>query len=118
MRILADENCPGDLVDALRAAGHDVRWIRTDAPGITDPTILALAQQEARLVLTFDKDFGELAFRDRLPAQHGVILCRLRGLRPSQITAHVIRVLSSRTDWAEHFTVLTEQQIRILPLPH
>jgi hypothetical protein len=41
MRFLADENFPGDAVTALRAAGHDVLWIRTDAPGITDQEVLA-----------------------------------------------------------------------------
>ncbi|HRW05976.1 MAG TPA: DUF5615 family PIN-like protein [Caldilineaceae bacterium] len=117
MRILADENCPGDLIDALRAAGHDVRWIRTDAPGSTDPVILGQAQAENRLVLTFDKDFGELAFRRRLPATAGIFLCRLHGMRPAVLTAHVLHALSSRADWAGHFTVLTERQIRIIPLP-
>lgn len=67
MRLLADENIPGDAVDALRAAGHDVVWIHTDAPGSTDPDVLALAQREGRIVVTFDKDFGELAWRTRLP---------------------------------------------------
>lgn len=117
MRILADENCPGDLVDALRAAGHDVLWIRTDAPGIADPAILARAQAENRVVLTFDKDFGELAFRHRLPAKAGIFLCRLRGLRPAPLVAHVLGALASRSHWAGHFTVLTEQQIRTIPLP-
>jgi len=117
MRILADENCPGDLIDALRAVGHDVRWVRTDAPGSTDPVILAQAQREDRLMLTFDKDFGELAFRYHLPAQCGIILCRLHTLRPAQLVAHVLHALASHTTWAGKFTVLTQQQIRIIPLP-
>lgn len=40
MRFLANENFPADAVEALRATGHDVVWIRTDAPGITDPEVL------------------------------------------------------------------------------
>jgi predicted nuclease of predicted toxin-antitoxin system len=63
MRILADENFPGDAVTALREQGHDVLWIRTDAPGISDHEVLTHAQAEARILITFDKDFGELAFR-------------------------------------------------------
>jgi hypothetical protein len=43
MQLLADENFPGDAVTALRAAGHDVLWIRTDAPGITDKVHSAAA---------------------------------------------------------------------------
>lgn len=39
MRFLANENFPGDAVSALRERGHDVVWIRTDAPGISDPDV-------------------------------------------------------------------------------
>lgn len=37
-------------------------WIRTDSPGISDPDMLSHVQAENRILLTFDKDFGELAF--------------------------------------------------------
>lgn len=57
-RLLADENVPGRLVESLRGRGHDVRWARTDARGSPDQDLLALAQAEARVVLTMDKDFG------------------------------------------------------------
>ena len=77
MRILADENFPEAAVEALRHAGHDVRWVRTEAPGISDREVLARAQADTRVVVTFDKDFGELAFRFGLPADCGVILFRV-----------------------------------------
>ena len=63
MRFLADENFPGGGVSALQARGHDVFWIRTTAPGSKDEDILAWAVREDRVLLTFDKDFGELAWR-------------------------------------------------------
>jgi predicted nuclease of predicted toxin-antitoxin system len=59
MRFLADENFPGAA--ALRAAGSDVVWVRIAAPGSSDSEILAWAAREERILLTFDKDFGELA---------------------------------------------------------
>ena len=77
MRLLANENIPGDTLAALRAEGHDVIWIRTEYPGATDQEVLQLAQTENRVLLTMDKDFGELAFRSRLPSQCGVILFRI-----------------------------------------
>lgn len=46
MTFLANENFPFDAVEALRSAGHDVVWIRTDAPGLDDPNILAWAMRE------------------------------------------------------------------------
>jgi predicted nuclease of predicted toxin-antitoxin system len=61
MNILANENFPRDAVTALREEGHDVVWIRTDAPGSSDEQVLARAQAENRVLVTFDKDFGELS---------------------------------------------------------
>lgn len=88
MRILANENFPGEAVAALRARGHDVAWVRTDAPGSSDVQVLERAQREHRIVVTFDKDFGELAFHSGLPASSGVALFRISA--PS--SAHVARV--------------------------
>jgi predicted nuclease of predicted toxin-antitoxin system len=78
MRFLADENFPGDAVTALRTSGQDVLWIRTDAPGITDQDVLARSLKDARVLLTFDKDFGDLAWRSGLPASCGIVysVCR------------------------------------------
>jgi len=68
MRFLANENFPGQAVEALRAAGHDVAWIHADAPGSPDELVLARAAREAAVLLTFDKDFGELACALSCPA--------------------------------------------------
>ena len=62
-RLLADENVPGPAIAALRQAGHDVAWMHEDAPRTPDLEVLKRAQGEKRVVVTFDKDFGELAFR-------------------------------------------------------
>ena len=67
MRFLANENFPGAAVTALQAAGHDVIWVRIVAPGMTDPDVLAWAVREERILLTFDKDFGELALEGEPP---------------------------------------------------
>ena len=72
MRFLANENFPGDAVAALKAAGHDIVWVRAAAPGSKDEDILAWAEREARVLLTFDKDFGELAWHVGLPASSAI----------------------------------------------
>lgn len=77
MQFLANENFPLDAVEAVRKIGHDVIWIRTDAPGSKDPDILQRAVSEQRILLTFDKDFGELAFHFGLRATCGIVLFRL-----------------------------------------
>ncbi|HIK11130.1 MAG TPA: DUF5615 family PIN-like protein [Oscillatoriaceae cyanobacterium M33_DOE_052] len=115
MRILADENFPADAVAALRYEGYDVVWIRTDAPGSSDTQLLARAQVENRIIVTFDKDFGELAFKFGLPADSGIILFRFRPLSPAIVAQRVVATLSSRTDWAGYLAVVEEDRIRIKP---
>jgi len=61
MRILADENLPGPVVEVLRKRGHDVLWSRTECPGLKDRGRLKRAEAENRIVLTLDRDFWQLA---------------------------------------------------------
>lgn len=117
MRLLANENFPLDAVEALRADGHDVLWIREDARGSSDEQILRRAQQEERILITFDKDFGELAFRSRLPATSGVILFRISAPSSKRIAQVAVQAIASRTDWVGHFSVIEDNRIRMTPLP-
>lgn len=117
MRFLADENFPGDAVVAMQAAGHEVLWVRSVTPGITDDEVLRIAGRESRILLTFDKDFGELAFHRGLPATSGVVLFRLPMKEPLRAIQKVVGVLSSRTDWEGYFWVVEEDRIRMRPLP-
>ncbi|MFM7576279.1 MAG: DUF5615 family PIN-like protein [Microcystaceae cyanobacterium] len=116
MRFLANENFPLDAVEALRQNGHDVVWIRVESPGISDPEVLSRAQAENRILLTFDKDFGELAFRSRLPASVGIILFRIKAPSGSVVAEKVVKVISLRDDWHGHFTVVEEDKIRMRDL--
>lgn len=79
---LANENVPGEVTAGVRQAGHDLAWISEISPGATDEAVLALALAEKRVLITFDKDFGELAFRRGLRATPGVLLLRLAYGRP------------------------------------
>ena len=116
MHLLANENFPLDAVEALRDTGHDVVWIREDSRGASDDKILLRAQEENRIVLTFDKDFGEMAFRSKLPSRSGVILFRIAP-RSSQYIAQVaVQALASRDNWAGHFSVVEDNRIRMTPL--
>ena len=116
MLILADEDFPREAVTALRQSGHDVAWVRTDAPGSTDLQVLERAQSESRVIVTFDKGFGELAFRAGLPASSGMILFRTQ-TSATYVAQLAIAALESRTDWAGYFTVVEEDRIRMTRLP-
>lgn len=101
----------------MRQLGHDMAWIRTDSPGITDETVLARAIAENRILLTFDKDFGELAIRRNLPATCGIILFRTTATSGPEAAKKVTTALASRTEWSGHFAVVDDRRIRIRPLP-
>src|SRR5262245_50813045 len=113
MRFLANENFPGAAVGALQAAGHDVIWVRIAAPGATDADVLALAAREQRVLLTFDKDFGELARRSALPAASGVVLFRIRMPREVDAGTRVAAMIGARDDWVGHFSVVEPGRVRM-----
>lgn len=117
MRLLADENFPAVAVRALEADGHDVVWIRTDSPGVDDDQILARALNEQRVVVTSDRDFGELVFQRGEKASSGVVLFRLSKLSSLEFAQAVTRALASRTDWEGQFSVVEPGRIRMRPLP-
>ncbi|MBJ7898411.1 MAG: hypothetical protein GC158_00500 [Cyanobacteria bacterium RI_101] len=113
MRFLANENFPLDSVEALRQQEHDVVWIRTESPGISDPEVLSRAQADDRILLTFDKDFGELAFRMNLPATSGIILFRMTAPSSAVVAHKIVKAIASRDDWAGHFSVVEDDKIRM-----
>jgi predicted nuclease of predicted toxin-antitoxin system len=116
MRILANENIPLIAVDALRQEGHDVIWIREIAPGSPDGSVLERAVNEQRVLITFDKDFGELAFRYGLPSTSGIILFRIPTPSAQHIAKIAVSALRQRDDWIGHFSVIEESRIRMTPL--
>jgi len=117
MNLLANENFPRDAVEALRANGHDVLWARTDMAGAEDEAILSRARAEARVIITFDKDFGELAYRQGMPATCGVILFRFALSSPQFAASRAVAVLQSRDDWQGQFAVVDEHRVRLRSLP-
>ena len=97
----------------LRQEGHNVRSIAEMDPGISDDVVLSLANQEADVLLTADKDFGELVYRQgRLMS--GILLVRLAGLSPARkadIVASAINRHSTELQGA--FAVLAPGSFRI-----
>lgn len=117
MRWLANENFPRDAVELLRTNGHDVAWVRTDSPGATDPQVLARAVAEQRVLLTFDKDFGQLVFQAGHETSCGVVLFRISVPSSAIAAQKILDALRQRTDWAGHFSTVEDDRIRIVNLP-
>lgn len=118
MRLLADENFPIVAVEALRARGHDVAWVREDAPSVSDQKVLQRSIDESRILITFDKDFGELTFRIGIPAPYAIVLFRIPPYSPDHVAQTAVTVLESRDDWVGHFAVIEETKLRVIPLPN
>ena len=113
MRLLADENLPRDVIDALRRGGHDVARIRADSPEREDEQVLERATAEQRTLITADTDFGEIVFRSLQRADSGVILLRIGGL-PREQSAALMAALATRDDWSGHFAVVARNRLRVI----
>lgn len=113
MRFLANENFPLDAVYFMRQKGHDVAAVILDSPAAKDPEVLSRAVQERRIVLTFDKDYGELIFRLKLPAPIGIVLFRYDPLTPIEPAEQLFDLLNrSGFSLENKFTVIERDQIR------
>lgn len=113
MNLLADESVDGQIVERLRKDGHDVAYIGEMEPGISDETVLKNANEREALLLTVDKDFGELTYRQKL-IHRGVVLIRLAGLSNQTKAELVAQALRDRgTQFDKAFTVISPGMIRV-----
>lgn len=114
---LVDEGCDAIIVRTLRKLGHDVVFVAEVSPGKTDPEILAWGLAERRVIVTEDRDFGELVFRDRLVTS-GVVLVRIGDEdREKKVTQIEILVNNHLADLPNAMTTVMVEHIRIRPLP-
>ncbi|QIN78022.1 hypothetical protein GBA65_05255 [Rubrobacter marinus] len=118
MRFLADENFPSASTGKLREAGHDITDVAADLPGGDYEEVLARAAGEARVVLTFDRDYGELIFRPGLPTPAGVIYLRFEPHHPGEPAERLLELLDAGSLPIEgRFTVLERDRVRQRRLP-
>jgi predicted nuclease of predicted toxin-antitoxin system len=116
MKFLADENVEKPIVDMLRESGHDVLYISEFMKRSIDEQLLDQANDESRILLTNDKDFGEIVY---LQGKNniGVILMRFvseRSTIKTKFMSHLIANFSDRL--LGHFTVISEAKIRFRKL--
>lgn len=118
MKLLANENVPMGMVRRLRDMGHDVLAILETSPGMTDTVVLELARSEQRMLLTFDRDYGELIYLKRLPLPLGVIYMRFIPTSPEDAVQQIAPLLADNGKQIEGFFVVRDRDsYRRRPLP-
>lgn len=116
MKFLADENIPLQVCESLRKDGFDIKHIATLDSGAEDRKIISLAEKESRIILTFDKDFGELVFRQKAKVT-GIILLRFPPKSLNFILQKLISLLKMKELKIEgSFLVVEEERIRVRKL--
>jgi predicted nuclease of predicted toxin-antitoxin system len=113
VNLFADESVEGPVVDRLRLDAHEVVYVAELTPSVVDDEVLQQANARGSVLVTGDKDFGELVFRQGL-VHSGVVLLRLAGLAnatKAEIVADVCRRHAAELIGA--FTVITPGQVRI-----
>lgn len=113
MNILADEGIDRHIVEHLRLNGHPVIYIAELEPSISDNEVFDRANATESILLTADKDFGEIVFRDDRLISDGVVLIRLAGLTSELKAKIVLEALRNDESMLRgHFTVISPGKIR------
>jgi predicted nuclease of predicted toxin-antitoxin system len=112
MKFLANENIPKRALDLLREHGIDVVSVLDVATGLSDLEVLGISKDQGRILLTFDKDFGNLVFKADVKAE-GVLLLRLRPSSPEQIAEKLKALIATGIQLDGHFVVMNEQRVRV-----
>lgn len=118
MRFLADENVAKVVAVRLRAAGADVVIIAETTAGASDEQVLAIAVADQRILITEDRDFGEMIVRQRM-AVGGIVLLELDPLSNDAVAARVAQVISTHAaKLSGNLVVIEPGRVRIRPLAH
>ncbi len=117
LRFLLDENVPVDLGFALSARGHDVLTLPPHLRSAADHTVLALAAEQDRVLVTLDTDFGALVFLFGQTPPPAVVLIRLTPPELARQIGSVVRAIELALDDSGLFVVIDSNGVRVRPLP-
>jgi len=116
IKFLADANIEKGIVDCLLRFGFDVKWIPDYNCEMDDEALLTMANNEKRILITNDKDFGELVFLKK-QISVGIILIRVKGQDTRQKVELVEKlILNYKEKIPNHFSLITSKKFRFMPL--
>ncbi len=112
IQLIADENIPIETVKLLKSCGIDIILATEISRGLSDRSLLEAARQKGRIIITFDQDFGQLIFKEKLKT-NGLILLRFIPKSPQQIAKRVNALLASKIAIENYVVTLREDTIRV-----
>jgi predicted nuclease of predicted toxin-antitoxin system len=113
MKLLANENFPLQSIKVLKNAGFDIKSIGEDYSGILDSEVIDIAINEERVIITFDRDYGELIFKKGFRPKEGVIYLRWDTFQPYEPGLYLIQLFrSEKINFKNSLTVISEKSIR------
>ena len=113
---LLNENFPRPSVDRLRALGWDVHAISEDNPSVDDDVVMEQARREGRWLATFDRDYGELVFKRKLPAPKVIILLRVVSYQPTDPADWLVNLQDAEQIQEGYFHIFDGKTVRRRPL--
>jgi predicted nuclease of predicted toxin-antitoxin system len=117
MQLLCDEGVDRQIVERLREEGHTVSYVAEMDPGVADTPILEQARSGQAVLVTADKDFGDLVFREE-HATAGVVLLRSSGLSPEKKAALTASAFARHADeMTDAFSVVSPGGVRTRSKP-
>jgi len=116
LKFLADVNIEKYIIDELTRMGHDIVWVTDLNRHLDDLSIFKIARKESRILVTNDKDFGEIVFRQKL-APAGLVLFRVKG-QDAEVKVKLLRkLLAAHSEkMSGHFVVVAKDKIRFIPV--
>lgn len=118
IKFLVDESVEFRIVLSLRKLGFDVTSVSEENPSISDSEVIKVSSQQKRVLITNDKGFGGLVFKEKYKS-HGVILIRLPDQNVEEKILRLDKIIQSKAEELENlFTTITEKQIRSKQLPN
>ena len=110
---LANENFPRPSILLLRQSEIVVQSIQEEFSGISDEQVLQIAKDTNQIIVTFDKDYGELIFRYHLQNPPAVIYFREKGRNPLFAGQLLLSMLQMNLIHFESaFTVIEHENVR------
>jgi len=110
--LLANENFPAPAIRKLRAAGVDVVAVSETMPSVSDKEVMDYARREQRWIVTFDRDYGDLVFREGLLPPPAILFFRQEPYPPDRPADLVLAMLSEPQQAEGCMVVISERNIR------